>query len=166
MIVRASRSAGGRMRAMSVCLIFLAIAVACSAAIDQSENGRMVLMDYFRALNDGRYADAAGLYGGSYQALREMNPDLPADSYAALWERGCQVNGLQCLPVLSATFKEQVGSTYIYNVEFKAADGGRFVLGPCCGEDPASTTPVHRFEYRVELADGKYRVMDLPPLLP
>ncbi len=154
------------MRAMSMCLIFLAIAVACSAAIDQSESGRVVLMDYFRALNEERYSEAAGLYGGSYQILREMNPDLPADSYASLWERGCLVNGLQCLAVLSATFKEQVGSTFIYNVEFRAADGGRFVLGPCCGADPGSAPQVHSFEYRVELADGKYRVMDLPPLLP
>lgn len=154
------------MRAMAVCLIFLAIAVACSAALDPSESGRITLMEFFSALDDGRYAQAADYYGGSYQVLRDMNPDLGAESYAALWERGCMVNGLQCLPVRSATFKEQVGDTYIYTVEFNGKGGGRFVLEPCCGADPASAPPVYRFEYRVVLDGGKYRVIDLPPLLP
>jgi hypothetical protein len=154
------------MRAMAVCFMLLAIAVACSAALDPSESGRMILMEFFSALDDGRYSQAAEYYGGSYQVLREMNPDLGAESYAALWERGCTVNGLQCLPILSATFKDRVDNMFIYTVEFKAIDGGRFVLGPCCGADPASAPPVYRFEYRVVLDGGKYRVIDLPPLLP
>jgi hypothetical protein len=154
------------MRSLAVCFIFLAIAAACSAALQESEAGRQVLMEFFTALHEERYTQATEIYGGSYEALSAMNPDLDPSDHAALWQRGCQVNGLHCYPVRSATFKEQSGDNFVYTVEFTGTDGARFVLGPCCGATETEMPPRYQFEFRVVKQAGKYLVVDPPVLVP
>jgi hypothetical protein len=126
-----------------------------------------VLINFFSLLSAGKYEEAATLYGGSYEQLQVNNPDVDANDHATLLQRACEINGLQCLQVRTATFKSLQGATYVFQVEFSNADGSLFVLGPCCGANETEMPPVSQFEYRVSMtAAGKFSVMDLPPYVP
>lgn len=126
-----------------------------------------VLLAFFDRLAAGEYVAAAELYGGSYEILQGYNPTVDPDDVASLWQNGCQINGLQCLPVRIANFKEDtaVGET-IFTVQFTAPDGSLFERGACCG-DHRTTPPETAFEFRVIRAeDGMYRVLDMPVYVP
>ena len=125
------------------------------------------LIEFFSSLHAKEYTGAVSFYGGSYETLQGNNPDLDPSDHAALWARGCEVNGLQCLEVRTATFVSVEVDTYIFQVEFNNPDGSLFVRGPCCGADETEMPPVSEFEYRVSRnIDGKFVVMDLPPYIP
>ncbi|MBN2387449.1 MAG: hypothetical protein JXB85_10540 [Anaerolineales bacterium] len=124
------------------------------------------LLDFFDALHQGDYAAADRLYGGSYETLRDWNPDLDPGDHAALWLAACTRNGLQCLPVRSANLQTQTGNTFIFIVEFSALDGALFVLGPCCGADETEMPPQSTFEYTVTHHNGQFWIMDLPVYVP
>jgi hypothetical protein len=123
---------------------------------------------FFGYLQSGRYANAAGLYGGSYEVLQGWNPSVnPADS-STLWRNGCSINGLNCLKVRSIQPAEQPNAgEFVFNVEFSTREGDLFALGPCCGADETEQPPVSTWPIRVAKGtDGRYRVMDLPPYAP
>ena len=127
------------------------------------------LTKFFDLLNAKQYADADVLYGGDYEQLKIFSSDTdPAPSgHAKLWADACQLAGLQCLEVRSATLKNQQGDTYVFQVEFSNPDGSLFVLGPCCGATETEMPPVSQFEYHVtRQATGTFHVMDLPPYIP
>jgi len=124
------------------------------------------LVAFFDRLHTGQYAEAAELYGGSYETLVEWNPALDPEDHAALLENGCSVNGLQCLYPMSVTLQISSSETYQFLVEFQEADGSLFTVGPCCGADE-STPAQTQFAYTV-VADGvdSFLVQELPPYLP
>ena len=142
--------------------------VGCANPTEDSEQAQQALAAFFENLSKGEYAEAAGLYAGDYENLISFNPDLDPQDHAALWQNGCQVNGLQCLVVRSATFKERTSAgEYLFTVEFSNSDGSLFSRGACCGEDPTNTPPTSQFEYRLTQGeDGKYRVLDMPVYVP
>lgn len=126
-----------------------------------------VLVEFFTLLNAGKYAEADSLYGGTYEGLQDNNPSVDPSDHVKLLANACEINGHQCLLVRSATFQLLSGSTYIFQVEFKNADGTLFVRGPCCGANETDMPPESQFEYRVSMtAPGKFTVMDLPPYVP
>jgi hypothetical protein len=125
------------------------------------------LIELFASLQAREYTEAIPLYGGSYETLQGYNPDIDATDYAALFARGCEQNGFQCLEVRNATFTGRQGDTYIFQVEFSNSDGSLFVRGPCCGADETEMPPVSQFEYRVaRSSQGQFVVLDLPPYVP
>jgi len=139
----------------------------CAKNSGKQEEAQQALQVFFERLAGGEYEAAVAQYGGSYEILISFNPTLnPADK-AALWQSGCQINGLQCLTVRTAIFKESSNTgEYIFTIEFNARDGSLFVLDACCGENP-TTPPQSQFEYRVgEGEDGQFRVLDLPVYTP
>jgi len=139
----------------------------CATNVGKQEQAYQALLDFFERLSQGEYTAAADQYAGSYEHLVEFNPTLEPDNRAALWQNGCQVNGLQCLTIRTATFKEVTDAgEYVFTVEFNAPDGSLFVRAACCGEEP--TTPSQsQFEYRVaESEDRQFRVLDLPVYVP
>lgn len=148
-------------------ILLVQLLSACASQPSDSEQARQALTGFFDALSKGHYSDAVSLYGGSYEILVGYNPEINPDDQAALWQNGCQVNGLQCLTVRSATFKElNSDGEYLFTVEFNAPDGSLFERGACCGEEP-TTPPQFQFEYRVvEGGDGRFRVLDLPVYVP
>jgi hypothetical protein len=154
------------MRLIILLFLIVVLVAACNSAVQEWEAARQALVDYFSALDQGQYAWAISLYGGSYEPLVEMNPDIDSFDLDRLWENGCTLNGLQCLPVRSATIKEQTDNTFVFTVEFNNPDGSRFVLGPCCGADATQMPPVEQFTYQVDKKDGKFLVMDLPVYVP
>jgi len=129
---------------------------------------RRVLSDYFRLLSIGEYHQAASLYAGSYDWLISNNPSVSPTDHAGLFEYGCSFNGLQCLE--SRTIIQDQSITldeFVFLVEFDAADGSLFVLGPCCGATETEQSPVSRFQFHVsKLADGSFGVADLPVYVP
>lgn len=129
---------------------------------------RQALVTFFDYLADAEYLDAAQIYGGSYQVLAAVNPEIPVTDVVALWRSGCEINGFQCLPVRRATFEtRKITGVYIFSVEFSNLDGSLFTLGACCGESPTEMPVQSRFEYRVLLSTGgQYKVLDLPVYVP
>ena len=126
-----------------------------------------VLVDFLALLHTKKYAEAAPLYGGDYEALQVFNPEIDRSDPTALWTWVCNNQLLQCLEVRSAVFKEQVGDAYIFEVEFNNPDGSQFVLGPCCGANETEMPPVSQFEFTVTRdADGRFIVMNTPPYVP
>jgi len=131
--------------------------------IEKRDLANQALQDFFVRLAQGENKAADALYSGSYKMLVIFNPELNVDDHTALWQSGCQVNGLKCLTIRTAIFKEETdASEYIFTIEFNTKDGSLFELGACCGENP-TRPPQSQFEYRVvEGEDGQFRVLDLP----
>ncbi len=131
---------------------------------------RAVLVGFFDALNAGWYDEAAVQYGGSYEALIDMNPDIDPGNQAALFERACTVNGYQCLKVKQIINQTKVWpDTYTYSITFSNPDGSLFELSACCGQDSTETPPRSLFEITVMLvpqAGNVYRVQTLPVYTP
>jgi hypothetical protein len=119
------------------------------------------LVTYFRLLAEKRYALAVPYFSGEYYWLRYWNPDVdPLDS-SYLFERGCESNGMVCLPVRRVV-KTSVISPGIYEfvVEFANPDGSLYRFGGCSRETPLNRT---RWTYRVVLdCHGQYLVQGLP----
>jgi hypothetical protein len=130
------------------------------------ELARQTLLTFFTLLHDGRYAEAAPWYGGEYETMRDNNPDIPADNYAALWQAVC-TNQTPCLLVASIIEESQIsGDEFMFIVEFVWRDGTLFKLGPCCGATEAEMPPVWQFPYTVRLVDGQFKVMEGPVYVP
>jgi hypothetical protein len=130
------------------------------AAKSGLSGARDTLRAYFDAANAGRYADAARLYGGTYEILVAWNPDVAATNHGALFARGCEQNGLQCLRI-QRIVSETVDSAseYHFVVEFRNDDGTTFKTIQCCG----GTTPrIARVPFTVLKVNGKFLVQELP----
>lgn len=129
---------------------------------------RNTMVQYFANLNNAEYEHAALSYGGSYEMLQDYNPDIDQSDHTALLQAGCERNGLQCMQLMSIEKTTQLNSlTYQYHVSFRAADGGQFVLGPCCGATETEMPPVRYFDITVSCTDEAVcHVMELPPYVP
>jgi hypothetical protein len=126
------------------------------------------LTGFFEDLHAGRYAEAAELYGGSYEVPLDHNPLLDPSDHAALWRNVCTINSGQCLLVRSATLQASTSEVeFVFLVEFEYDDGSILEVGPCCGGDPADFPTVSQFSYTViRTDDGRFVVQDLPIYLP
>ncbi len=130
------------------------------------ELARQTLLAFFALLHEGRYAEAAPLYGGPYDVIRDHNPDISQDDYAALWQAVCTRQTL-CLSVARIVEEKPVApDEFEFVIEFIWRDGTLFKFGPCCGASEAEMPPVWQFPYTVKKIDGQYRVMRGPVYLP
>jgi len=138
------------------------------ATPDAQVEASQALQTYFDDLNRGDYEAAVTLYGGSYDWLSSMNPDIDPNDHVALFSQGCQFNGFVCMRTLSIKFDSQPSANeFVFVVEFQNADGTLFIQGPCCGEDETTSPPVSEFKYTVSrIVSGAYHVMEMPPYVP
>ena len=113
-------------------------------------------------------AQAADLYGGSYDVMQDHNPDFDPDDHAALLRNACTINGAQCLEIRGATLKGQPSPTeYQFGVEFSNDDGSLFTPGPCFGDKNSDRPHQKEFIYTVRLeCTGKYLTLEMPIYLP
>lgn len=133
-----------------------------------SEEGKAqeTVWDYLTYLNQGRYAAAADLYGGAYDVLADWNPDMQRADHAGLLERGCTINGLQCLPV--AEISERRNSdpgVFLFYVSFKNPDGTLLELALPDDEQSTGQT-VSSFPFTVLKSDTGFKVQELPVYIP
>ncbi len=121
---------------------------------------RETMVAFFDHLSQGRYREAAALYGGSYTAYQEWNPDVPTDDGARLWEAVC-TRQLPCLPVSRVLGGRALDDgTFAFIVAFVRRDGTLFNVGPCCGQTSGPLT--WRFPITVVEREGKFRVVSGP----
>ncbi len=127
---------------------------------------RHTLLTFFTLLHDGRYAEAVPLYGGDYDTMREQNPEIPPEDYAALWQAACTRQS-PCL-LVSRIVEEKIiaQEEFEFVVEFVWIDRTLFKLGPCCGATEAEMPPVWQFSYTVKKVDGMFKVMEGPVYVP
>jgi hypothetical protein len=148
-------------------LIGFWLLTACTTPLNRADHAKNALLSFFNLLNQEDYQSAGAYFGGGYELLTDMNPDINPSNHALLWESACRNNGFICLPVSRATFLNSTGNIFLFEVEFLQADGTQFSQGACCGEDPASVVPRTLFLYRVLATDeGEYLVLDLPVYTP
>ena len=142
-------------------------ACAANSAGNDLPKAEESLTAFFQYLNDGDYQKAAELFGGSYESLESMNPLIPPEDREQLWQAGCSLNGLQCLPVLQVVNSEQTADNeYLFTVTFKKADGGILETGPCCGEDKNTEQTSSSFLYHVIKDKNRFLISDLPVYIP
>ena len=149
-----------------ILIIFLA---ACSSLLPGQELklAEEAAIEFFQLLSQGQYVEADLLYGSDYTALISMNPDIPPDDHTAMWKNGCELNGLQCLPILRVVKSEKFSlNEFFLTIEFKNADGSVFVLGPCCGASEQEMPPVSQFPVDIIERDGRYYITSLPVFVP
>lgn len=149
-------------RIISLLLLALTLA-ACTATPKPS--AEETLHSFFTALANGDYEAAVNLYGGSYEELRQMNPDLAPTDYFKLWKHGCEFNGFVCMEVMDIVRTDESDSQTEFGVTFKTKDGELFQFTGCCGE----TLPEAITEYVILVqkdANGNYKVHSLPPYVP
>jgi hypothetical protein len=144
------------------------IATSVPATPDYRAEANQALQTFFDDLNRGDYDAAVALYGGSYDWLSSMNPDIDSGDHVSLFKQGCRFNGFKCLKTMKVTFDSQPSpNEFVFLVQFQNADGTLFVQGPCCGEDETTSPPVSEFKYTVTRTEaGLYLVMSEPPYVP
>ena len=131
------------------------------------ERAREALTSYFSLLHAGRYSEAIQYYGGTYDILRDWNPDVDKDDYATLFKRGCTDNGLRCLRINAIVRQEEVPPTeFRFMVEFMNDDGTLFVRGPCCGATETEMPPESQFAFTVRKVDNRFLAQELPVYVP
>jgi hypothetical protein len=125
--------------------------------MDDRIQAREALQSFFGLLHDGRYAEAVSYYGGDYELLRDWNPTIARDDPARLFEKGCTVNGLQCLPVKIIVGEQARSAGEVrFTVEFMADNGSTF----------ARSRSATQFEYTVRKVEGRFLVQELPVYVP
>lgn len=149
-----------------VILVLLLAITLIGCTVGDSDKAQTALTDYFYYLNQGEFGQAAKLYGGDYDLLADWNPGIDSADHAKLFELGCLVNGLQCLPIMEVgAVEHSAEGVYEFYVQFENQDGSRFVLD----EANAATNPTgteSTFKYTVFLSGDSFLVRELPPYLP
>ena len=135
---------------------------------DDLQNSLQTLSTFLEDLSEGKFKEAAELYGGGYEIMIDHNPSLDPNNHAALLQNACMINGAQCLKVKNVVLDHKADvNEYIFLVEFFNEDGSLFVLGPCCGGNETDTPPRSSFTFTVvKDEEEKFLVMDMPPYLP
>jgi hypothetical protein len=91
---------------------------------DDSQNARAALAAFLADLYEGKYEEAANLYGGAYKTMIENNPSLDPKEHASLLQNACEINGYQCLAVKRIELNEFVSpAEFTFRVEFMNDDG-------------------------------------------
>ena len=152
-----------------LCILFILFMSACARDNPRFQKGlaEQTAVAFYKALSAGRYEKAAEMYAGDYAVLASLTSEIPPEDHAALWQNGCEISGLQCLPIYRIVNTEKFSlNEFRISVEFRDASGGIFVLGPCCGATADEMTPVSQFDVYVIERDGSYFVTSLPVFVP
>ena len=138
-----------------------------SAASFNISSAQDTLVSFFSLLAYRACAQAASLYGGGYDTLLSMNPDLTADDPGLIWQRACEVNGFQCLEIKQVLSAETVGvDEYHFVVQFMNQDDSLFELNPDANGNTTQISPQSEFEYIVKRDEGRFTVRTLPVYVP
>lgn len=125
------------------------------------------LRDFLTQLHFRHYAEAALLYGGSYDELQAMfSSGGGSIEPAELWQRICDGYFLQCLLPKDVNLESHTDTSIGFRVSFFNPDGSTFTLGPCCGASEADMPPRSEFSYEVTVSAGETLILGTPPYVP
>lgn len=128
---------------------------------DPEDEAAVALEQFLSAMHEGRYEDAAALYGGDYGILQVYNPTVPADDYAGLLRQACEVNGFKCMAPASITRNTSDANAIYYDVTFFAPDGSIFgIQTSSINSDVFSS-----FGLMVQMGPDGPRPITLPPFV-
>jgi hypothetical protein len=154
----------------SICLLLLSGCVNAGAAAQthrERARAEAAMLEFYALLHEGRYDEAASLYGGSYEILRGYNPDLDPEDRSGLLRSACTLNGFYCAPVrrvLEAV--PRADGAFEFTVEFEGEDGP-FTLRACCDSSAEDLTGETQFQVGVlPSGGGEYRIESLPIYVP
>jgi len=155
-------------------ILLLLVTGACQPEVQLQDTGapelekaQQALVSFLNALHAGNYDEAAILYGGNYETLKNWNPEADPENLAGLLQSACQINGLQCLEIRGIGNARKIDQqTYTFSVEFSSSDGNLFQRGPCCGADETEMPTQVSFSFTVMKTGDTYQVLDLPPYMP
>jgi hypothetical protein len=156
-------------------ILFMLMLAGCAAKTPRFEEqlAEQAAVAFFKDLSAGHYTQADALYAGDYSALASFSSVISPTDHAALWKNGCEISGLQCLPIdrIISTERYPVTQTnpqtaFKITVEFKGRTGKTFVQSPCCGASATEMPPVSQFKVDVIERGGKFYVTSLPVYIP
>ena len=136
---------------------------------------REALISFLYLLSEKQYLKAAAYYGGGmegFEFTRQEHPDF-FDRVAALkgqteqfWRLWCS-GLLACFPVGNIASTDIISKTeFVFWVQLVYVDPVYYYASnSCCAANPAIKAPVSQFGFTVRLVDGKYMVMNPPPIL-
>lgn len=131
------------------------------------ERARAALTAYLDALSQQDYERAAQFYGGDLELLIGYNPDHDPQDVPGLLQKGCEMNGLMCLPPLKILKEEALSENrFAFTLHLITRDGELFEIGACCGADPEDVVPISEFVFEVERRGEEFKVLTLPPYVP
>ena len=146
-------------------LVLTAVLLFSCTSRSEANIAEETMRAFFSALANGNYESAASMYGGGYEELAQMNPDIAQTDYAILWKNGCDFNGFVCMEVLDVVSVTEGASQIEFNITFKTKDGGLFQFTGCCGETLPEPITKYAIIVRADAA-GKYKVNSMPPYVP
>ncbi len=130
------------------------------------DHAKEAVGDFLSALYERDYSRVIERYSGDYETLRGWNPDTAPGDLVALWRRGCEQNGLNCLGVRNLDVVQRNGDDFVVNVWFTNRDGiTEFKRGACCGSE-SNEEPQNVFPFTVHRDGEDYRVLTMPPYTP
>jgi len=137
------------------------------------EIAQQTLIAFFFRLFNRQFVEAAPLYAGGMEAFAPACEQYPeaCTQLAGLesdpnqfWEMACN-NLLACFPIGDIIEVEQVSENeFRFWVEL-SWEQYRYTAHACCGGNPAYTPFMWLFPYTVKEIEGRYQVMQPPPLL-
>jgi hypothetical protein len=133
---------------------------------DALEAARQAMLTFFTALADGRYEDAAALYGGSYEEAIAQDPGISADQPTQAWMSICTSEF--CLPVSDILDSRALAADeFEFLVGFAGQNGFRFDYSICCGYfSPTPLVSFFVYSVKVERVEDQWKVMGGPAPLP
>lgn len=150
-------------------ILFILLLTACSMNNPRFQKGlaEQTAVAFFKDLSAGRYEKAAEMYAGDYAVLASLTSQIPPEEHVGLWKNGCEISGMQCLPIYRIVNTEKFSlNEFRITVEFRDKASGVFVQGPCCGATVEEMPPVSQFDVYVIERNGSYYVTSLPVLQP
>lgn len=125
------------------------------------------LVSFFSLLAYHAYPQVVDLWGGGYDTLLSMNPELTTEDPGLIWQHACEVNGFQCLQIRQVLSAETVGvDEYHFIVQFMNQDGSLFELNPDSEADATLDSPQSDFEFIVKREKGRFTLRTLPVYMP
>ncbi len=144
-----------------------AVSPAVEALVQDSTQARVTLAEYLSHLAEGRYEEAAELYGGNWREAGSQfveAEDVDTLSTAGFLVRTC-AGIFRCDLRLQEVRAVEVAdpTRVLLRVTLQDRSGARFQMGPCCGEEGE---PVTEFDFIVRKRSGEFVVDELPIYIP